>query len=72
MKASSQRGASRWATVRKRIKEGYCRTCPNKRGKAGTKQHCRQCADKHNALLRKRYFDMRDALRANGARQPDA
>jgi hypothetical protein len=42
-----------WDRTVERIQAGLCRACGLERGEDGTKQHCRHCADTHNARRRK-------------------
>lgn len=58
-KKTTTRGEVQWARVREWMEAGRCRACGGKRGKTGTKQHCRPCADAHQAYLRCRYHAMR-------------
>lgn len=43
------RGETRWIQIQDRISKGLCRDCGAKRGKTGTRDRCRRCADERNA-----------------------
>ncbi len=58
------RSARNWVLVKDLIRRGLCRNCRKRRGKHGTGQHCRKCADDHNAECRARWEAIKERLKA--------
>jgi len=56
------RGQARWIVLQERIAQGLCRDCGEKRGKQGTANRCKSCADKRR--------DYQNAWRARKAAAP--
>ena len=61
-KLKDSRGAVVWAQTKDLIARGLCRNCRKRRGKKGTSQHCRACADDHNAECRARWAAIKEKL----------